>query len=324
MMTKTSKISPATTKSGSPCKRCVKSIEKNNARCWQHKTASASYGEKGEMKYNLMSPAKSKTEHKVEHSEDKFRFQNEDEVPRTKAGKPCKRCINAQKPCWQHAHASHAKAFEATLGSKVCSPCTPTHNTCRGTKKDGSQCTRKVKGLYCFQHKTQATNAPSGKDKVAKELKFNTVSKMTLPKEPKIKPGRKAPKESASKFEVGQRKVGLDKEMWEVRTVTRKAAPESTYKRWFRVVMSALASTPAASAQSQTGRYVLASREDDGDFLFAAKLALFMFLIFFVFPWIVCNLVYAINGSGRRTEYGYMGRHISRNGSYMRKHRARF
>ena len=30
------------------------------------------------------------------------RFQHEDDIPKTKSGRPCKRCINKQAPCWQH------------------------------------------------------------------------------------------------------------------------------------------------------------------------------------------------------------------------------
>jgi len=107
------------------------------------------------------------------------RFQHEDEIPKTKSGRPCKRCINKQAPCWQHT------STKTSYGKKG-------------------------------------------------------AMKYDLSKKPKVKPGRKAPKASAKEFKVGHRAEGLDGNTWEVREVTRKATPATTYNRWFKVLVAAL------------------------------------------------------------------------------------
>jgi len=106
------------------------------------------------------------------------RFQHEDEIPKTKSGRPCKRCINKQSACWQHG------GIKTSYGNKGA-------------------------------------------------MKYDLSKKQA-------KPGRKAPAASAKEFKVGHQAEGLDGNTWEVREVTRKATPATTYNRWFKVLVATL------------------------------------------------------------------------------------
>lgn len=266
-------FTPALTKAGKPCKRCLKA----GAFCFQHKPKAPGAPKKAakpvEKKLDFDAAPQKKLDfaHQVcspcepENEDAKVRFQSEDEIPKTKAGKPCKRCMNKQALCWQHVN----------YFNKV------------------------------------APGAPKKAPKpVAKKLDFDPAPKKKLT----YKQGRKAPAESANEFEVGDRKEGLDGNIWEIRTVTRKAS-ECTYKRWFKVAAAALALIPGASAEP----YVLADRETDGDFLFALKFALIIFCLIVVLPELAAGCAVSCRSSSS-SYCSYRGRQTRSFGSYPRKY----
>jgi len=179
-------FTPALTLKGKPCKRCVKA----GKFCFQHK-------DKPETK---APPApKEPATPTPKEPELKVRFQNEDQIPKTKAGLPCRRCMNQQKLCWQHINYFD----KAAPGAPERAP-------------------------EPVSKKLDFTPAP------VKKLDFDSH--------------RKAPSLSAKEFEVGDTREGLDGNMWEVRTVTRKSS-ECTYKRWFKIAAVVAASIPGANAE---------------------------------------------------------------------------